>query len=342
MVPLTGFCLFSYALAKREGYKKILRLLIADSPELTQEVVRTVNHLLEFNEDHSDMTDLALVAPGLKTSVSTPQIETQSKTAGLISFSPKTLLSRSSVQLSRSQSQHSALPPRPKSFVMDRQPPRGTSPFDTSRRQNSVGRSLPGIDRVSQAISEVRGIFVQELGKIFPQLKDQDGLGILGMGTDETGRLSTEKHYIPNAEQIQFTIAYYSQLVGQDSESLDTTDSPKAAEQSEPPELPKRPDSSQRPGQRDLIPLPESQSLQLEAEPCKLAKRNSLKKMVSTPDFRVAKRPTLETRRNSEERIASALSMATRGAAVELAQEEELLRKSQPDNVLKVRLTPVK
>ncbi|KAF9292304.1 hypothetical protein BGZ68_008269 [Mortierella alpina] len=322
-------------IAKREGYKKILRLLIADSPELTQEVVRTVNHLLEFNEDHSDMTDLALVAPGLKTSVSTPQIETQSKTVGLISFSPKTLLSRSSVQLSRSQSQHSALPPRPKSFVMDRQPPRGTSPFDTSRRQNSVGRSLPGIDRVSQAISEVRGIFVQELGKIFPQLKDQDGLGILGMGTDETGRLSTEKHYIPNAEQIQFTIAYYSQLVGQDSEFLDTTDSPKAAEHSEPPELPKRPDSSQRPGQSDLIPLPESQSLQLEAEPCKLAKRNSLKKMVSTPDFRVAKRPTLETRRNSEERIASALSMATRGAAVELAQEEELLRKSQPDNVLK-------
>ncbi|KAF9574448.1 hypothetical protein EC968_006432 [Mortierella alpina] len=322
-------------IAKREGYKKILRLLIADSPELTQEVVRTVNHLLEFNEDHADITDLALVAPGLKTSVSTPQIPTESKAAGIISFSPKTLLSRSSVQLSRSQSQHSSLPPRPKSFVMDRQPPRGTSPFDTPRQQNNIGRSLTGIDRVSQAISEVRGIFVQELGKIFPQLKDQDGLGILGMGTDEAGRMSTEKHYIPNAEQIQFTIAYYSQLVGQDSESVDTASSPEAAESSEPPQLPKRPDSSQRPGQSDLIPLPESQSLQPEAEPCKLAKRNSLKKMVSTPDFRVAKRPSLEARRNSEDRIASALSMATRGAAVELAQEEELLRKSQPDNVLK-------
>ncbi|KAF9958547.1 hypothetical protein BGZ72_000216 [Mortierella alpina] len=322
-------------IAKREGYKKILRLLIADSPELTQEVVRTVNHLLEFNEDHSDMTDLALVAPGLKTSVSTPQIPTQPKPAGIISFSPKTLLSRSSVQLSRPQSQHSSLPPRPKSFVMDRQPPRGTSPFDRPRRPNSLGRNLTGIDRVSQAISEVRGIFVQELGKIFPQLKDQDGLGILGMGTDEAGRLSTEKHYIPNAEQIQFTIAYYSQLVGQDSEFTDAVTSPEATESSEPPELPKRPDPSQRPGQSDLIPLPESQPLQPNVEPCKLAKRNSLKKMVSTPDFRVAKRPSLEARRNSEERITSALSMATRGAAVELAQEEELLRKSQPDNVLK-------
>ncbi|KAF9979594.1 hypothetical protein BGZ75_009462 [Mortierella antarctica] len=247
-------------IAKREGYKKILRLLIADSPELTQEVVRTVNHLLEFNEDHSDMIDLALVAPG---------------------------------------------------------------------------RSLTGIDRVSQAISEVRGIFVQELGKIFPQLKDQDGLGILGMGTDEAGRMSTEKHFIPNAEQIQFTIAYYSQLVGQDSESIGPANSPESAESLEPPALPKRPDSSQRPGQSDLIPLSESQSVQPEAEPCKLAKRNSLKKMVSTPDFRVAKRPSLETRRNSEDRITSALLMATRGAAVELAQEEELLRKSQPDNVLK-------
>ncbi|KAF9964878.1 hypothetical protein BGZ70_005793 [Mortierella alpina] len=322
-------------IAKREGYKKILRLLIADSPELTQEVVRTVNHLLEFNEDHSDMTDLALVAPGLKTSISTPQIPTEPKAGGIISFSPKTLLSRSSVQLSRSQSQHSSLPPRPKSFVMDRQPPRGTSPFDTPRRQNNIGRSLTGIDRVSQAISEVRGIFVQELGKIFPQLKDQDGLGILGMGTDEAGRLSTEKHYIPNAEQIQFTIAYYSQLVGQDSGSTDAISSAEAADSSEPPELPKRPDSAQRPEQSDLIPPSESQSLQPEAQTCKLAKRNSLKKMVSTPNFRVAKRPSLEARRNSEDRIASALSLATRGAAVELAQEEELLRKSQPDNVLK-------
>ncbi|CAO3569266.1 unnamed protein product [Mortierella alpina] len=322
-------------IAKREGYKKILRLLIAGSPELTQEVVRTVNHLLEFNEDHSDMTDLALVAPGLKTSISTPQIPTEPKTGGVISFSPKALLSRSSVQLSRSQSQNSSLPPRPKSFVMDRQPPRGMSPFDTPRRQNHIGRSLTGIDRVSQAISEVRGIFVQELGKIFPQLKDQDGLGILGMGTDEAGRMSTEKHYIPNAEQIQFTIAYYSQLIGQDSGSVDATSSAEAADSSEPPELPKRPDSAQRPEQSDLIPPSEIQSLQPEAESCKLAKRNSLKKMVSTPDFRVAKRPSLETRRNSEDRIASALSLATRGAAVELAQEEELLRKSQPDNVLK-------
>ncbi|KAF9364320.1 hypothetical protein BGX34_001906 [Mortierella sp. NVP85] len=50
-------------IAKRMGYKKILRLLIAENPELTQEVVRTVNHLLEFQSKHPQIADLALVAP---------------------------------------------------------------------------------------------------------------------------------------------------------------------------------------------------------------------------------------------------------------------------------------
>ncbi|KAF8947444.1 hypothetical protein BGZ47_009182 [Haplosporangium gracile] len=243
-------------IAKLEGYKKILRLLITDNPELTQEVVRTVNHLLEFNDDHPDVADLALVTP----------------------------------------------------------------------------------DRVSQAISEVRGIFVQELGKIFPQLKDQDGLGILGMGHDETGTTNSERHYIPNEEQIQFTIAYYSQLVGQDGADFEKEGSSELKEPSEPPEPLEPPEPSAVTTNPTLLQPPNSTSqgsgLVLGGS-SKLEKRSSLKKMMSNPDFRVAKRPTLEARRNSEERIYSEVSKATRGAAVELAQEEEYMRKCQPDNVLK-------
>ncbi|KAG0068581.1 hypothetical protein BGZ89_004465 [Linnemannia elongata] len=327
-----------------EGYKKILRLLITDNPELTQEVVRTVNHLLEFNDDHPDVADLALVTPGPTTPISSPLLSPSAKpTAMAIGFSPKSILSRSSVQLTRPfqpQSQHSSLPPRPKSLIMDRHLSRGSSPFDSPRRQSSASslKTMTSIDRVSQAISEVRGIFVQELGKIFPQLKDQDGLGILGMGHDETGTTNTERHYIPNEEQIQFTIAYYSQLVGQDGADFEEEGSPELKEPSEPPEPPEPLEPPAMITKSTLLqpPNPTNQgSGPASGGLSKSEKRSSLKKMMSNPDFRVAKRPALEARRNSEERIYSEVSKATRGAAVELAQEEEYLRKSQPDNVLK-------
>ncbi|KAG0376504.1 hypothetical protein BGX24_007644 [Mortierella sp. AD032] len=323
-------------IAKLEGYKKILRLLITDNPELTQEVVRTVNHLLEFNDDHPDVADLALVTPSPTTPIFSPLLSPSAKpTATVMSFSPKSILSRSSVQITRPHqphSQHSSLPPRPKSLIMDRHISRGASPFDSPRRQNSTTslKTMTSIDRVSQAISEVRGIFVQELGKIFPQLKDQDGLGILGMGHDETGTTNSERHYIPNEEQIQFTIAYYSQLVGQDITDLEREGSPESNEPSEPHSpLATTTDPNL------LQPLNSTTLGSGSGGSSDLAKRSSLKKMMSNPDFRVAQRPALEARRNSEERIYSELSKATRGAAVELAQEEELLRKSQPDNVLK-------
>ncbi|KAF9094662.1 hypothetical protein BGX23_001775 [Mortierella sp. AD031] len=326
-------------IAKLEGYKKILRLLITDNPELTQEVVRTVNHLLEFNDDHLDVADLALITPGSTTPIPSPLLTPSSKPISTVmGFSPKSILSRSSVQLTRPQqphSQHSSLPPRPKSLIMDRHISRGTSPFDSPRRQNSSTslKTMTSIDRVSQAISEVRGIFVQELGKIFPQLKDQDGLGILGMGNDETGTTNSEKRYIPNEEQIQFTIAYYSQLVGQDGAEFEQEGSPEPKEPSEPPEPPEPPAIATNPNL--LQPPPTTRQGSGSGGSTKLEKRSSLKKMMSNPDFRVAKRPALEARRNSEERLYSEVSKATRGAAVELAQEEEYLRKSQPDNVLK-------
>lgn len=322
-----------------------MRLLITDNPELTQEVVRTVNHLLEFNDDHPDVADLALVTPGPTTPISSPLLSPSAKpTAMAIGFSPKSILSRSSVQLTRPfqpQSQHSSLPPRPKSLIMDRHLSRGSSPFDSPRRQSSASslKTMTSIDRVSQAISEVRGIFVQELGKIFPQLKDQDGLGILGMGHDETGTTNTERHYIPNEEQIQFTIAYYSQLVGQDGADFEEEGSPELKEPSEPTEPPEPPEPPATITKSTLLqpPNPTNQgSGPASGGLSKSEKRSSLKKMMSNPDFRVAKRPALEARRNSEERIYSEVSKATRGAAVELAQEEEYLRKSQPDNVLKV------
>ncbi|KAF9194463.1 hypothetical protein BGZ51_009543 [Haplosporangium sp. Z 767] len=326
-------------IAKREGYKKILRLLIANNPELTQEVVRTVNHLLEFKEDHLDIADLALVTHGLpvlKESTPASVLSTPTKSGSIMNFSPKSLLSRSSVQLARHQSEDSALPPRPKSIVAERRLSR-TSPFDTLRRQNSTSsvKSMIGIDRVSQAISEVRGIFVQELGKIFPQLKDQDGLGILGMGSDEAGNPSMEKHFIPNAEQIQFTIAYYSQLVGQSSAPCDVhgpSESPASETLSEPSDPSGPPEPSEK-QEYQLHPAQLSSNPTL-GQPTlanKLEKRGSLKKMVSSPDFHVTMRPALEARRNSDNKS----SKATQGAAVELAREEELLRKSQPDNVLK-------
>ncbi|KAF9355343.1 hypothetical protein BGX26_006686 [Mortierella sp. AD094] len=321
-------------IAKLEGYKKILRLLIMENQELTQEVVRTVNHLLEFSSDHPEITDLALVTSGLKSSASSPNISSQAKSGTILGFSPKSLLSRSSVQLTRSRTQHLSLPLRPKSLMMDRHVSRGTSPFDPPRPQSSIGsiKSMTSIDRVSQAISEVRGIFVQELGKVFPQLKDQDGLGILGMGADEVGDASIEKQFIPNTEQIQFTIAYYSQLVGQDSAS-EGPESPETLETPEPSESLKNPseplvklkeEGSALPPDRTNL-LPESTK----------PERGSLKKMVSTPDFPVATKLAFVARRNSEDRTFSQVSQATKGAAVELAQEEELLRKSQPDNVLK-------
>ncbi|KAI7817939.1 hypothetical protein BC939DRAFT_312290 [Gamsiella multidivaricata] len=315
-------------IAKLEGYKKILRLLITENPELTQEVVRTVNHLLEFSGD-PEIADLALVAPGLKSSISNPLSSARSRPGVIMGFNPKSLLSRSSVQLIRPQTQDSALPPRPKSFIMDRHLSRGTSPFDLPRRLHSTSsmKAMTGIDRVSQAISEVRGMFVQELGKIFPQLKDQDGLGILGMGNDDAGDASTEKHYIPNAEQIQFTIAYYSQLVGQDNPPIDDPESP-----TELPELPEPPETH---CQKDSALPPDKLSSSIVPGSAQLARSCSLKKMASTPDLRATTKPVLGARRNSEDRTWSEVSKATRGAAVELAQEEELLRKSHPDNVLK-------
>lgn len=321
-------------IAKLEGYKKILRLLITDDPALTQEVVRTVNHLLEFKDDHPDIADLALVAPGLKSSVSNPSIPT-TKAGTVLGFNPKSLLSRSSVQLSRSQSQHSALPPRPRSLVMDRHLSRGPSPFDSPRSQSSGSslKNMTSIDRVSQAISEVRGMFVQELGRIFPQLKDQDGLGILGMGSDEAGHTSAEKHYIPNAEQIQFTIAYYSQLIGQDHETRDRSSSPTSIHTQDSPDLTAK---ETKPSISTTIPNPTTKPIPIAKN--LVERRASLKKMMSSPDLHVTTKPKLEVRRNSEDRLSSELSQATRGAAVELAQEEEYLRKSQPDNVLKVLL----
>ncbi|KAI9239328.1 MAG: hypothetical protein BYD32DRAFT_434967 [Podila humilis] len=309
-------------IAKMEGYKKILRLLISDNPELTQEVVTTVNHLLEFSNDHPDIADLSLVAPGLKAAVSNPVMLTDPPRS--LPFSPKSLLSRSSVQLSRPQTQDASLPPRPKSVVMDRHLTRGPSPFDSPRRPSSSSpslKSISGIDRVSQAISEVRGMFVQELGKIFPQLKDQDGLGILGMGSDESGISSSEKQYIPNEEQIRFTVAYYTQLM-----SSGVADEPEAQEPTDQPDPPTEPEATSKPSQNlgDLL-----------LEKPKSGRRGTLKKTSSTPDFRVAEKPALLARRNSEDKQLSEVSWATRGAAVELAQEEEMMRKSQPDNVLK-------
>ncbi|KAF9110343.1 hypothetical protein BGX27_006475 [Mortierella sp. AM989] len=216
---------------------------------------------------------------------------------------------------------------------MDCQAHRGASPFDSPRPQSSIAsiKGMAGIDRVSQAISEVRGIFVQELGKIFPQLKDQDGLGILGMGTDDAGDTSIEKQFIPNAEQIQFTIAYYSQLVGQDGNSAEYTESPETPEPLEPPTPPEPLEKHKQEG--SALP-PDKLSNSLFPEPTRL-ERGPLKKMVSAPDFPVATKLAFVARRNSEDRTFSQVSKATKGAAVELAQEEELLRKSQPDNVLK-------
>ncbi|KAF9934047.1 hypothetical protein FBU30_003557 [Linnemannia zychae] len=326
-----------------EGYKKILQLLIMGNPELTQEVVRTVNHLLEFNDDNPDVADLALVTPEPKATLTDSIRSSQTKATSIPThFNPKSLLSRSSVQLMRPfqpNSQHSSLPPRPKSLVMDRHLSRGSSPFDSPRRQNSTTslKTMTSIGRVSQAISEVRGMFVQELGKIFPQLKDQDGLGILGMGHDETGATNSEKHYIPNEEHIQFTIAYYSQLIGQDGMELESEGSPEPSELIEPSEPPEPPEPPA--GSTNLIFTQPSQPLINQGSGSnnlsKLKKRASLKKMMSNPDFRVAQRPALEARRNSDERIYPVVSKATRGAAVELAQEEEYMRMSQPDNVLK-------
>ncbi|KAF9999742.1 hypothetical protein BGZ79_006666 [Entomortierella chlamydospora] len=323
-------------IAKLEGYKKILRLLITGNQELTQEVVRTVNHLLEFSNDHPEIADLALVTSGLKSSASSPNLSAQARSGTLLGFNPKSLLSRSSVQLTRSRTQDLSLPPRPKSLIMDRHISRGTSPFGPSRPQSSIGsiKSMTSINRVSQAISEVRGMFVQELGKVFPQLKDQDGLGILGMGADEVGDAGIEKQFIPNTEQIQFTIAYYSQLVGQDSafeypESLETLETQEPSESQKSPSEPlvelKEEDSTLPPGKSQTNLLPESTK----------PGRVPLKKMASAPDFPVGAKLASVARRNSEDRTLSQVSQATKGAAVELAQEEELLRKSQPDNVLK-------
>lgn len=184
------------------------------------------------------------------------------------------------------------------------------------------------MDRVSQAINEVRGMFVQELGRIFPQLKDQDGLGILGMGSDETGRTSMEKHYIPNAEQIQFTIAYYSQLIGQDHETSDRPNSPISERTLDPAE-----------STGTTTTIPQSSTKAIPVAKSGVERRASLKKMMSSPDLHVVTKPKLGARRKSEDRVSTELSQATRGAAVELAQEEEYLRKSQPDNVLKVLST---
>ncbi|KAF9915854.1 hypothetical protein BX616_005183 [Lobosporangium transversale] len=322
-------------IAKLEGYKKILRLLITGDPELTQEVVRTVNYLLEFSSGRTEIADLALIIPGLKSSTPAPTLSTQiqSKPGAVIGFSPRSLLSRSSIQLTRPQSQQ-ALPPRPKSLVMNGPISRATSPFDPIRRQSSTLslRNMTSIDRVSQAISEVRGMFVQELGKIFPQLKDQDGLGILGMGHDDTVFSSAEKDYIPNAEQIQFTIAYYSQLIGQNVSTIGkgtTHNHPPPSESNELPE------PSETHGQKDCALPPDKSQSSISADSSTLQRGRSLKKMVSTPDFRTSTKSTLEGRRNSEDRTSSEALRAARGAAVELAQEEEILRKSQPDNVLK-------
>ncbi|KAF9204679.1 hypothetical protein BGZ49_005001 [Haplosporangium sp. Z 27] len=319
-------------IAKLEGYKKILRLLITENQELTQEVVRTVNHLLEFSNDHPESRDLALVTSGLKSSASS-NISTQAKPSTIMGFSPKSLLSRSSVQLNRSRAQDLSLPPRPKSFVMDRHMPRGVSPFDPPRPQSGIVsiKSITSIDRVSQAISEVRGIFVQELGKIFPQLKDQDGLGILGMGADDIGDMSIEKQFIPNTEQIQFTIAYYSQLIGQDSASVEHHESPNTPDSLDTPKTLEPPVKH---GQDNSVLSPDKSLTGLMPETTKL-ERGSLKKMASTPDFPVAAKPDFVVRRNSDDRTFSQVSKATEGAAVKLAQEEESLRKSQPDNVLK-------
>lgn len=324
------------------GYKKILRLLIVENPELTQEVVRTVNHLLEFQTKHPDRADLALVAPiPAPASTSNPMFLVQARASGIMAFSPKALLSRSSMQLTRSPSQSSLLPPRPKSLTMERQLFRGTSPFDPPRRPSSSAssiKSMSGVDRVSRAISEVRGMFVQELGKIFPQLKDQDGLSILGMGSEDHGDISTEKHYIPNAEQIQFTIAYYSQLIGgQDNVSTaETPSSPDTSEESVPsPELSK-PFKEHDSKDAALPPDKSEDDVQTSGSATQQGRGGSIKRMSSTPDLRAAIRPAQEARRNSEDKASLELLRATRGAAVELAQEEELLRKNQPDYVLKV------
>ncbi|KAG0349406.1 hypothetical protein BG004_006435 [Podila humilis] len=313
-------------IAKSEGYKKILRLLISDNPGLTQEVVTTVNHLLEFSNDHPDIADLALVAPTFKSSISNPNGSMESPRPASLIFSPKSILSRSSVQLSRPQPEDASLPPRPKSVLMDRHLSRGLSPFDSPRRPASLSSStknISSIDRVSQAISEVRGMFVQELGKIFPQLKDQDGLGILGMGSDEPGDPSCEKNFIPNEEQIRFTVAYYSQLMAAPGDIIDEVNSPERADIPDtPPAMPPKPPRNRS-----------DQVLCAETQPS--GNRATLKKTASTPDFRMAEKPLSLTRRNSEEKHLSKISWATRGAAVELAQEEEQMRQSQPDNVLK-------
>ncbi|KAF9364321.1 hypothetical protein BGX34_001907 [Mortierella sp. NVP85] len=193
---------------------------------------------------------------------------------------------------------------------------------------------MPGVDRVSRAISEVRGMFVQELGKIFPQLKDQDGLSILGMSSEDHGDISTEKNYIPNAEQIQFTIAYYSQLVGA-QDSVSTTELPSLSEESAPT-LPEPSESHTEHDQKDAaLPPDKTDDDAPMSGSTAQGGRGTIKKMSSTPDLRAAIRPTLETRRKSDDRASLEVSKATRGAAFELAQEEELLRKSHPDNVLK-------
>ncbi|KAF9960393.1 hypothetical protein BGZ65_012350, partial [Modicella reniformis] len=328
-------------IGKRMGYKKILRLLIADNPELTQEVVRTVNHLLEFQSKHPEIADLALVAPIPTTEpTSSPVFSVQARPGGIMGFSPKSLLSRSSVQLTRSPSQSSLLPPRPKSLMMDRHLFHGASPFDPPRRPNSSAssvKSMSGMDRVSQAISEVRGMFVQELGKIFPQLKDQDGLSIHGMSSEDHGDINIEKHYIPNAEQIQFTIAYYSQLIGgQDNVSTaELASSPDVSEASMPSPEPSKPLKEHSQKDAALPPDKSEDDAPVSGSTTQLERKSSIKKISSTPDLRATTKPALEARRNSEDRMSLELLRATRGAAVELAQEEELLRKSHPDNVLK-------
>ncbi|KAF9972621.1 hypothetical protein BGZ73_004227 [Actinomortierella ambigua] len=310
-------------IARLEGYRKILRLLIDNNPELTQEIIRTVNFLLEFKGEgpSTESMGISIVGPMPKPSPSDTEPQ---RTLSDVSEEGKGTLVRSSFHLSRATTQPSSLPPRPRSFA---NPPKST-PLSTASPQRSTASSTPpkggnylrgivGIDRVSNAISEVRGMFVQELGKIFPQLNDQDSLGIVGMGSDESSRSPMTRNYIPTHEQIQFAVAYYSQLLHPEgnSEQDSKTDEGTVKDQEESGTAAVAVDQC-------VSPKPGNE------------RRASLKRMVSEPNLNEVKRPILPGRRKSEEWLKETSPLA-RGAAAEMAEEEEQTRKRLPANVLK-------
>ncbi|KAG0242468.1 hypothetical protein BGW41_004036 [Actinomortierella wolfii] len=318
-------------IARHEGYRKILRLLIDNNPELTQEVIRTVNFLLEFKGEGSSTEAMGLSIVSTTSKPLPSDTEPQRGTLSNGADEDNVGYARSSFQLGRAASQISSLPPRPRSLVSPHKSATFSSPISHQQSKHLTSSSTPpkggtylrsivGIDRVSNAISEVRGMFVQELGKIFPQLNDQDSLGIVGMGSDESAQSPTSGNSIPTHEQIQFAVAYYSQLLHpEENVASNTKQEDGVAKDHEDTQATL---SAKDPCPKSVNPLPGNE------------RRASLKRMSSEPNLNEVVRPSSVTRRKSEEWLNDT-SPLTRGAAAEMAKEEEQTRKKLPANVLK-------